>query len=40
MCDRFKVILLQPSKLGAFSDGDTPVPIPNTEVKPISADGS
>ena len=25
---------------GGDSDGDTPVPIPNTEVKPVSADGT
>jgi hypothetical protein len=25
---------------GAISEGGTPVPIPNTEVKPFSADGS
>ena len=25
---------------GGDSNGDTPVPIPNTEVKPISADGT
>ena len=28
------------SNLGGFCDGGTPVPFPNTEVKPISADGS
>ena len=26
--------------LGDHSDGETPVPIPNTEVKPVSADGT
>ncbi len=26
--------------LGASGDGGTPVPIPNTAVKPVSADGS
>ncbi len=25
---------------GVFSNGETPVPIPNTAVKPVSADGS
>jgi hypothetical protein len=25
---------------GGFSGGETPVPIPNTEVKPFSADGT
>jgi hypothetical protein len=25
---------------GGDSEGDTPVPIPNTEVKPFSADGT
>ena len=30
----------QSFSLGASSDGGTPVPIPNTEVKPVSADGS
>ena len=25
---------------GAISEGATPVPIPNTEVKPLSADGT
>ena len=25
---------------GGYSDGDTPVPMPNTEVKPVSADGT
>jgi len=25
---------------GGYSGGDTPVPIPNTEVKPSSADGT
>jgi hypothetical protein len=25
---------------GGYSEGDTPVPIPNTEVKPFSADGT
>lgn len=28
------------SNLGGFCDGGTPVPFPNTEVKPVSADGS
>ena len=27
-------------RVGASSDGATPVPIPNTAVKPISADGT
>ena len=26
--------------LGDYSEGETPVPIPNTEVKPFSADGT
>jgi hypothetical protein len=26
--------------LGGDSNGDTPVPIPNTEVKPVRADGT
>jgi hypothetical protein len=27
-------------KLGGHSDGETPLPIPNREVKPVSADGT
>jgi hypothetical protein len=26
--------------LGGHSDGETPLPIPNREVKPVSADGT
>ena len=35
-CRHFVII----GKSGAHSGGETPVPIPNTEVKPASADGS
>ena len=30
----------QPSFSGGCSEGETPVPIPNTEGKPLSADGT
>src|SRR3954447_20999184 len=29
-----------PHELGGHSDGETPLPIPNREVKPVSADGT
>ena len=37
----FKISRLKSrGKSGDNSEGDTPVPIPNTEVKPFSADGT
>jgi hypothetical protein len=36
--ERFNVFTLQ--FFGGDGKGDTPVPIPNTEVKPFSADGT
>jgi hypothetical protein len=43
--DRFRISSLvtrheSPLFLGDSSEGVTPVPIPNTEVKPLSADGT
>jgi hypothetical protein len=35
-----RVLTSKNGKSGAHSGGETPVPIPNTEVKPASADGS
>ena len=32
-----KILIIFP---GDYSEGVTPVPIPNTEVKPLSADGT
>ncbi len=37
---RHENITLEGSVSGAFSDRVTPVPIPNTAVKPVRADGS
>ena len=36
----FADVLVPPAIPGGDSGGDTPVPIPNTEVKPSSADGT
>jgi hypothetical protein len=38
--DIFVLDFVKRSCLGGFSEWGTPVPIPNTEVKPFSADGT
>ena len=37
--DTYSAYLVNQSS-GDYSDGDTPLPIPNREVKPASADGT
>ena len=34
------IIILSEKISGGFSERETPVPIPNTEVKPLSVDGT
>jgi hypothetical protein len=38
--DSFPVFFFFFRFFGGYSEGETPVPIPNTEVKPFSADGT
>jgi len=38
---RYAVLRVRPSRVpGGFSEGETPLPIPNRVVKPLSADGT
>ena len=38
--DRFLFVLIRASSSGGYRRGATPVPIPNTEVKPSTGDGT